>query len=87
LLDAYDGVVVVVGHDRAFMDSVAEHLFVFEGQPPALARPPALSPRESRAEIEKALCDLLNTPTCRRLPESAWGGRRRQGAQLRGLLL
>ena len=31
LVDEYEGVLVVVGHDRAFLDSVTNHLFVFEG--------------------------------------------------------
>eukprot|EP00288_Rhodomonas_lens_P009849 CAMPEP_0177722240 /NCGR_PEP_ID=MMETSP0484_2-20121128/17579_1 /TAXON_ID=354590 /ORGANISM="Rhodomonas lens, Strain RHODO" /LENGTH=696 /DNA_ID=CAMNT_0019234607 /DNA_START=152 /DNA_END=2243 /DNA_ORIENTATION=+ len=31
LLEEFDGVVLTVSHDRAFMDQVAEHLFVFEG--------------------------------------------------------
>jgi len=31
ILDDYDGVLIVVGHDRAFLDAVTSHLFVFEG--------------------------------------------------------
>lgn len=31
LLAAFDGVVVVTGHDRAFVDAVADHVFVFDG--------------------------------------------------------
>ena len=31
LRDEFDGVLLVVSHDRAFMDAVSEHLFVFEG--------------------------------------------------------
>jgi ATP-binding cassette subfamily F protein uup len=31
ILEDYDGVLIVVGHDRAFLDAVTSHLFVFEG--------------------------------------------------------
>ncbi|MFT6354232.1 MAG: ATP-binding cassette subfamily F protein uup [Cryomorphaceae bacterium] len=31
-LQSYDGCLVVVSHDRFFMDKVVDHLFVFEGQ-------------------------------------------------------
>lgn len=31
-LQAYDGCLVVISHDRFFMDKVVDHLFVFEGQ-------------------------------------------------------
>jgi len=30
-LDSYDGCVIVVSHDRFFMDKVVDHCFIFEG--------------------------------------------------------
>jgi ABC transport system ATP-binding/permease protein len=32
LQQEFDGVLVVVSHDRAFADKIADHLFVFEGE-------------------------------------------------------
>lgn len=32
LLEAYDGVLVIVSHDRRFVDKTTQHLFVFQGQ-------------------------------------------------------
>ncbi len=31
MLSTFDGVVLMTGHDRAFMDTLAQHIFVFEG--------------------------------------------------------
>jgi ATP-binding cassette subfamily F protein uup len=31
MLQSFDGVVLMTGHDRAFMDTLAQHIFVFEG--------------------------------------------------------
>lgn len=68
LLD-YKGVLVVVSHDRFFMDRITNHLFVFEGQvrvgrckvQHAVRRRQCSSwrPRSSVPGPERPLCDVL----------------------------
>lgn len=53
-LSAYDGCLVVISHDRFFMDRVVDHLFVFEGQGEIRDFPGNYSQYRAKKAIEDA---------------------------------
>jgi ATP-binding cassette subfamily F protein uup len=52
-LQTYDGCLVVVSHDRFFMDKVVDHLFVFEGQAAIRDFPGNYTQYRNRKQLEE----------------------------------
>ena len=73
LLNAYDGVIVLTGHDRAFLDSVAQHLLVFEGGGRIRDWPGSFSEwrdAERDADLKRQLAELIEEISTQALREA-----------------
>jgi ATPase subunit of ABC transporter with duplicated ATPase domains len=78
LMEEYQGVLVVVSHDRRFMDRVAKQLFVFEGDGIVRNFVGSLS---DFLEFEKALAQESAAEPRGQVGEGAGGGKKGAGAE------
>ncbi len=68
-LQSFDGCVIVVSHDRFFMDKIVDHLFVFEGYGKITDFPGNYTIFRNKVEEEKEIADAKKRETVKAEPK------------------